>query len=455
MKTFHVTSGVLLLPVVFLLSCADEEPTSPDSEITFIISSNNKSLIVPAKASALITVENKAGETVLDHYELKIRNDGDHLSCEPVNLPKGNYTLTHFVIIDDSGDPLYATPLKNTSLGATVDRPLPYTVPSESDSEIMLPLLDVRVHSLESMGYKTYGSNLIKLQAYIPNRGNNKLTTAEAYIMQGNDTVEVYPLGAKLNLIPFNGQPGETYSLVVIKDSYSRFSYDLQTGNLPKTPIKAVLDPALTVVGIPITDQNYFSMQLDGVPVADFNIDWGDGTTTTWTSGITTLLDHYYDEPGKYFISITSPSLETIVMVGDLQGGSDIERIGMQHLSRLFEFRMEWHPGPKVLDFTHCGILSEIRIGPGNLEDIIIPNDANIYLLELVGNINVKQESFDELINDLHHQITNNPRSGDLLFNRLESVDLPIVDPSPETIEKLLELKNTYHWYMVPNPELL
>jgi hypothetical protein len=187
------------------------------------------------------------------------------------------------------------------------------------------------------------------------------------------------------------------------------------------------------------------------------NVDWGDGTQEIWRSGNTVMLDHYYQEPGKYFISVTGHRIDSAYMVGDIwPGDSEIERLGMDHLKQLVEFRMEYANGPKLIDLSNATEwLSEIRINNAGVEDLRIPDNAMLYTVELAGNKNLTAESLNEIINDLHHQVlTKPPHSGDFYFYA-DDYNTPVAQPSAEAWEKLREMKHDFGWLVIPDPDFI
>ena len=464
----------LLLPAIFLFSCAEDERL--DSKIaqftfSFTIGENsggrNSPVDIPEGASLLLSLETNSGEAVLDQHQISLHKKGETYISDPVDLRDGKYKITDFFIVNDELDVIFATPRKGSPLSAEIAQSLPYIFISGTPdvSHLSMEVLDARMKSVKNFGYSSFRKNKhsVKLQVFTPMAKKLQSTTAEALIMKGLDTVQMYQLSAKMNTLTFNGEPRETYTLVVAKDSYSRFARDFTmedlNGSMGHSPLKVVLNPAFTVVGNPAPDQNYFAMQFDiwGPGGFDMNVDWGDGTNEIWRSGNTVLLDHYYQEPGKYFISVTGPRIDSAYMVGDIwPGDAEIERLGMDHLKQLVEFRMEYADGPKLIDLSHSTEwLSEIRINNAGVEDLRIPDNARLYTVELAGNKNLTSESLNEIINDLHHQVvTKPPHSGDFYFYA-DDYNTPVAEPSPESWEKLREMKHDFGWLVIPDPDFI
>lgn len=469
MRFFRLVIGMLLLPVILMTSCTEEEnrdPAKANLTFSFALTENKEGRTADGQlspgASVLLSIESSNGALVLDQHKVLIQKDANGYITRPVHLPLGSYDLVEFIVVDGSEEVLYATPREGSVLSKVISQPLPFKFSIESDDVIdkRVAVLHTGTKTAKSFGYESFRRQPHSLKVQVHIRNDKKLlpASAEALIMKGLDTLMMYQLSEKMNTLAFDGDPGETYTLVVVKDSYARFSQNFAVNDVKGKPLKIVMDPALTVVGIPRADQNYFGMQLDPAwGIFDFMVDWGDGTNEIWTSGNDTALGHFYQQPGHYFISITGNGLDSVVLVGNLVEQGRIQRLGMEHLVNLRDFRIEYGQGPKVIDLSHSPFLSEVRIYPREgeaspLEDLIIPDNAAIYLLEIGGNLNLKAESLNELINDLHHQVANAPRSGDFWYGRWEDPNVPVVTPSPEALAKLRDLKNTYGWVVNPDP---
>jgi hypothetical protein len=467
MKSLLIKLGSLLLPVFFLFSCAEEEKISSKKNHTFsfIPGENKEGQFIPVElpdaASLLISLAASSGEVILDQHQVALHKAGESYVSAPVELADGDYNIIDFMVVDDSLNVLYAIPRKGSLLSAKIAQSLPFNfmMGNSDGSDLRMEVLDARTKSSKSFGYNAFRQykNSFKLQVFIPNGEQMQITSAQAIVMKELDTLQIYPLLAKMNTLTFNGTPDETYTLVIVKDSYSRYArnFTVNDPGLKGKPIKVILEPALSVVAVPIQDQNYFGMQFDAWGYFEYKVDWGDGSSQMWTSGFTTILDHHYPQPGKYFITITGHALDSALLVGDLFGAGNIEHLGMRHLANLREFRMEWASGPKTIDLSHNLFLTEVRTNETVVEDLIIPNNASIWLMELMGNTKLKNESLNEIINDIHHQVVNSvPHTGDFLFYVYENGNyIPITEPSPESWEKLRELKHNYGWVVVPDPD--
>ena len=471
MKSFRFEIGMLVLPVALLTSCLEEEnrdSSKVNLTFSFVLKESKEGRTTDAEllpgVSVVISVEMNNGELVVDQEEVAIQKNAEGYVTAPLKLPEGNYRLVDFMVLGQEGEVLYATPRQGSELSQGIPRSLPYSfaVNSKETFDNRIEVLETRTETAKRFGYNSFrrGLHSIKLQVYIAKDNKLMRTSAEALIMKGLDTLRMYRLSDKMNTIAFSGDPTETYTLVVVRDSYSRFAHDFTMQRMNGKPFKVVLEPALTVVAVPIPQQNYFAMQIDPAwGIFDYMIDWGDGTNQLWTSGTDVAIEHRYQQLGHYFISITGHGLDSLVLVGNLAGAGEIQRLGLEHIINLSDFRIEYGQPPKVIDLSYSSNLREIRIYPrpdqeSQLEELIIADDASIVNVEIGQNINMKPESLNEFINDLHHQVVNDPEPGSFWYALYEDENTPMVTPSSEALAKLRHLKNTYGWSVTPDPDV-
>lgn len=73
---------------------------------------------------------------------------------------------------------------------------------------------------------------------------------------------------------------------------------------------------------------------------------------------------------------------------------------------------MEYVNWPKVIDLSHSTtLLGEVRTNNAAVEDLRIPNNAKIYIMDLPG-IQTRHPQVNEVINDLDHQVATSPPHG-------------------------------------------
>lgn len=471
MKPSLNTMGVALIAALMLTCCTEDTQVANDKlNVTFNIdlveegTGQLESVTIPHGAIVLISIETENGEVVIDQEPVAIRKNDSGYVTAPLHLTKGNYRLVDLMVADESGEVLFAAPREGSALSKKVSRSLPYEITNEMQVDTRLSLVDTRKKAPKHFGYDCFRGkqHTLKVQVFTSEEdGAVHRATAEALIMKGLDTIRTYTLNNVMNFVTFKGTPGETYSLVVVKDSYARFSKDFKVNQIPAKPLKVVLQPALTLVGVTTGDNNRFGMQLDAAwGTFDFHIDWGDGTSEIFSPVTTTGVDHSYAHPGKYFISITGNGLDSVVLVGNLIGAGEIERVGLKHLVNLFDFVLEYARGPETIDLTNNKQLMYVLLYPHpldpspSLKTLLIPNDANIISLEVIGHTSLTSESINNVIDALHHQITTiNPRRGTFDFSRSDDNNTPIAIPSESSMEKLREMKHTYNWFILPDPD--
>jgi len=106
--------------------------------------------------NAVITIQKSvAGEEVISNKKLSLTHNDKYVS-EEISLQDGNYKLTKFLVVDNLGKVVYATPLVNSSRAAEVQRPLNIDISLPNPSSLQLPVEVLKVQATdnaESFGY--------------------------------------------------------------------------------------------------------------------------------------------------------------------------------------------------------------------------------------------------------------------------------------------------------------
>ncbi|MBN8676206.1 MAG: hypothetical protein J0L56_18890 [Chitinophagales bacterium] len=119
---------VLLSAVASCTKTKDITPASP-------ISSTDTTSYIQFKATglqlsgdqhyAIITVENKAGQVLLNNKKITLDYVQGVYKTDKVQVNKGEYRLTKFIVAKASDTAVYAAPLANSAKAAQVTKPLP------------------------------------------------------------------------------------------------------------------------------------------------------------------------------------------------------------------------------------------------------------------------------------------------------------------------------------------
>ncbi|MEO7992029.1 MAG: hypothetical protein ABI663_20930 [Chryseolinea sp.] len=468
MKKSVMLFSVLLLLFIFQ-RCNPDEDVAPSAKtkVTFDFSSpgdinGRKKTDISESTTLVVSIETSTGESVLSHHSLTLLSFGDGYVTEPIDLFPGNYVITDFMLVDNS-DVLFVTPHTGSSLAALVKHPLPYGFRVERNKlhTINMQVVEVEEHGPEDFGYASFHIDVVRpLPFAVFTMGKTiKLTSAKAYLLKDADTVEVYSLGAKVNILSFKHDPHETYRLVIQKDGYAAFSktfvYDELIAEMNGHPLNAYLQPALTMTlsvnpfaeGYP-NNSGYVTFRLSASSDANVTIDWGDGVIQQLpidASVYYTTVWHVYNN-GSYYIGITG-DLEKITDYSIL----DLERaklkINFDNLSELKVVNLLWAGNNiDVLDIRKNKKIEHIVFGGNTL---LLPDESNLRIVVVFGEGIVP--SLDYIIDNVYTNTVNkNIFDGSLEIDDHPDSGNPIGNPSDESRWKIEQLTTLYGWQFYP-----
>ncbi len=446
---------MVALPML-LQSCNDQEEPALAAKVQFTFS--------PAAADGgriasnftdvhalRLSLQKTNGEIVFTMKDIELIHFGDALITEPVELAGGVvYKITDFLLVDSDGDVLYATPQKVSPLGNYVTQGLPhyFTVAKNAVANVEMGVIDVAHRKPEDFGYASFNIReflAFQLSAQIFQSGQFKLTDGKAYILDGTTTVATIPLGARVNNISFKGDASKTYTIKVVKDTYTTFTrdfvYDDLLQELDGKPLKAVLNATMTFT----TSVFHYYMSIEGT--TDLTVDWGDGTIQTGP-GEFGSYEHDYADTVPHNVVITG-ALEQITYYYSYYGDGALDSLNVVHLVNLEEMRIGLGLGPAVIDLTNNPKIKHVDVtGLRELHQLLLPSDHHIRHLAISGPNGMSITHINELIDDIYEKA--------VLYNitegRFEATDLwyqptgPLGPPSPDRIAKLEDLRDNYLW---------
>jgi hypothetical protein len=192
---------------IFAFSCKKQKQ-SPDQgqgqlEVNFSLNSlkNAKTdTIQETTLSAIVvTIEDLDGNVVKNSEKIDLYNMNGNYISKPLALPKGNYKLTGFLVIDWQNNVVYASPLKGSSKAYLVTIPLPvsFGIQTNAVTKLAPEVLNAASCTPEEFGYSTFTFNVagtfdFMVGAFVYNDTikNFKLTSSTISIY--TDTVAVY-----------------------------------------------------------------------------------------------------------------------------------------------------------------------------------------------------------------------------------------------------------------------
>lgn len=448
----------LILPIASLMlaffSCDDQETLVTDKlSISFTLDGADDIQLEGAKL--LITINNAAGDKIIDREEVSFSQAGLSFRVATLDLPPGSYSVADFFLLNENDEIIFAVPKRNTALDNTISTTHDFRIGSGAVPAVDLLLLPSSGRQSREFGYESFRvkqGKSINVAIKINDGGQSSFASGEAFILNGMDTVDHFQLAAKMNRITFAEDTG-SYELVLIRNGFSRFSQIISLDKHPK-PIVAELNPAFSMVVI--TNPNgYFAYELDGW-AGDLVMDWGDGYIEQVRLGdpndVDVVRDHQYARPGRYYVCITG-ELDKINTLLFSQGTSSYtDRINVERLPELWDFRFMYTDVPDLVDASNLHKIAFFVFWSTDIRQIKVSETKPPLFIELEECKNLTNESFAEMIDDVYNYAlrTNtgiafiswgyHPDPSDYLMY------LPVGGtPSPETLNKMRTLQNVYN----------
>lgn len=446
-KAFNL--GSILLLLLFLQSCTQEDDVLKENSSTVFRFSPQDLNGLPSQTNLVITVETPTGEPVLTDFPVEIKlSEGGYIT-EPLKLGHGDFVLTSFELVKEN-KLLYIAPESGAPTRKMVRQTLPlqFSTMGKERQEINVDILSAADAMM---------SSTLQLAVYVPRSGRLKLTKATAYIISGVDTLETHDLKAKTNRVPFTLDPAATYRLVIIKDGFTRASHDFIYNDLVGV-WRINLDPAFTMLAY--THENYntlFQFHMESHP-GTITVDWGDGTFDMYSFTATEDLiyfEHDYPINGNHFITVTG-DLNQIHYFYSFYGQGMIDKINFEQLAELTEIRLGLTRGPKVLNLSQNANLQSLRIpGIPELKNLILPANHTINTFDLSGPNDMNMPEVSGLINNIYNNVVNHNTMNGLLSVAGSWWGDPsepqfVGPPSMAAKNQLIILRDTYGWEIEP-----
>lgn len=175
--------------------------TTSKGKLQFSITSENTQKLKLKAASdssvstlltaAVVTIEDASGNIVQNSVSIPLSNMNGSYISNPISLVTGNYQLTGFMLINQSNQVVYASPLKTSKLAYLVTNPLPvsFVVQTNAVTNIAPEVISATDNTPQDFGYATFGFNidstfnfLVGAFIYNPTVKNYQLTTASISI---------------------------------------------------------------------------------------------------------------------------------------------------------------------------------------------------------------------------------------------------------------------------------
>ncbi|HSO77339.1 MAG TPA: DNRLRE domain-containing protein [Bacteroidales bacterium] len=230
--------SLMLLAVLSLSSCEKNSENKSKGTAKFSIgsieaSNQTKSALTDTALvsyQVMVSVEDTDGNPVLTDELIPVYIFGAGFVSEEVELVAGNYNLTKFMVIDPSGEVIFAAPVEGAPLAYLVDDPLPvgFSIKADIATSVAPEVLPVDGHTPGDFGYVSFGIQVVKpLGFYAICIIDNPLsmapapllTNAKLTVFAGENWRYSFRLEAALNSIIIRGGY-ETYLFLLEKEGY-------------------------------------------------------------------------------------------------------------------------------------------------------------------------------------------------------------------------------------------
>lgn len=283
-KMISFLSGTLFLMVLLMCafsSCEKQEETeNAPGQLEFTLSAdelredlksaNDDDSAAFMNYQLLISVEDKDGNLVFDKEPVAIYKFWNGFISSKVELRKGAYTLTEFMVVNRDGEVVFATPKEGSPLAYLVEKPLPvhFEISANSLTGLRVEVIPVGTHPPGNFGYVSFGISIVKpltfyTAAYINNPdilSPGRFVEAELEVYDPAGKHFEFKLESKVNKLVVRALRGR-YIFVVKTDLYEKkFMFALEDLKMT-SPEKPLL--------LPIGDHSgIYEMKIPATPEA-------------------------------------------------------------------------------------------------------------------------------------------------------------------------------------------
>jgi hypothetical protein len=178
----------------------------------------------------MISIEDIEGNNIMSDSLIPLYTFGTDFISEKVELKTGQYKLIKFMVINPSGEVVFAAPVEGSPLAYLVNRPLPLTFNIFPDqvTRIIPEVLAVGDHTPDQFGYANFGIQIIyPLHFWVICIIDNPLsmapglqiTTAKLTVYAENDWHYTFNLEAATNHLIIRGG-SSVYYFLLEKEGY-------------------------------------------------------------------------------------------------------------------------------------------------------------------------------------------------------------------------------------------
>ena len=112
----------------------------------------------PALVAALVTIQGENGELIYDKEPLELLRFGDQYVTTTLTIRVGEFMLTEFMLVDEAGVVVWATPMEGSQLAGLVRNPLPqyFGIQPGETTSLDIQVIRVNNYSPGDFGYAEF-----------------------------------------------------------------------------------------------------------------------------------------------------------------------------------------------------------------------------------------------------------------------------------------------------------
>lgn len=317
----------ILLVVVFFYAGCKQEESIQQQQVQFSVTGSSVLSSTRTKSNDLqpsklvVSVENSNG-TVLSREEFDLYQFGDNYLSFPVTLKVGAYTLTEFLVLNESNEVIYVTPVEGSDLAHLVEDPLSINfMVSENDITTVSPQVVEVTEDAASYGYGQFGFDIVDkidivASVFIKTETNFELTDANIQIEAGDWFFEkaLQPQANRISL-----RSAEEYTITVNKPGYQIWQQTMTLAD--EQPIEILLEE-MVITGYDVAWSRIFAGSLS---------DKGSRSIAT-TDGGYLMVGHSSSSDGD-FAGYHSSGSDYLMVKVDAQGQTEwMKKFGNGHV---------------------------------------------------------------------------------------------------------------------------
>jgi hypothetical protein len=243
---------ILAIPSIIALNSCDKKVSS-DSNVKGMaeFSFNLTNQVANAKSGTtdsgmvsyqlMVSISDLNGNPVMTDKMIPVYTFGSGFISEKIEIKAGEYNLTKFIVIDPSGQVVFASPVEGSPLAYITNDPLPiyFNIMPDQVTSIVPEVIVVGNYTPRDFGYANFGVQIIQpLEFYAICYLDNPLIMAPTQITDAKLTIYSsdgwsfsFDLKPEVNHLIIRGG-SEFYTFVLEKDGYATQTFQFSAGEL-------------------------------------------------------------------------------------------------------------------------------------------------------------------------------------------------------------------------------